>query len=64
MVVLGVGRFLMSEVPLYYFLLAAGRGERESFITTSTAAMYRGSSLIRNCPPLWDHQRALGIALL
>jgi len=25
---------------------------------------YRGTSLIRNSPPPWDHHRALGIALL
>ena len=25
---------------------------------------YRGSSLIRNCPPPYDHRRALGIVFL
>jgi len=47
MAVLGWGRFLMSEVPLYRVVLGG------------CASM----SVEDHAPPSWDHHRALGIGL-
>ena len=57
-------RFLVSEVTLYPLnrgiLDVAVRNQDELY----RVAHYRGTSLIRNSPPLYDHHTSLGIVLL
>ena len=55
MVVLGWWVFLMSEVPLYRFGARRGRSGARACTNTSQAGAltpYRGTSLIRNHPPV------------
>ena len=58
----------MSEVPLYKDIAASPYSTRRcrptGQLATYGAGRYRGTSLIRNCPPPWNHRRTLGIILL